>query len=92
MYDVGIILGFMIVIIIGIILLRYLCSFGYGLFCYNVPKPPYREMNAVHVVDIVNNSNTPNNKIIRVTIADDYIASSDVEISEQRIIPIANMV
>jgi hypothetical protein len=49
-------------------------------------------MNAVHVVDIVNNSNTPNNKIIRVTIADDYIASSDVEISEQRIIPIANMV
>jgi len=92
MFDVGVILGFMIVIVLGIIILRYLCSFGYGLFCYNAQTPPDRAINPVHVVDIVNNSNTPDNKIIRVTVTDDCIESSDIEISEQRTIPIANVV
>jgi hypothetical protein len=92
MFDVGVILGFMIVIVLGIILLRYLCSFGYGLFCYNAPTLPDRAINPVHIVDIVNNSNTPDNKIIRVTVTDDCIESSDIEISEQRTIPIAHLV
>jgi hypothetical protein len=100
MFDVGVILGFMIVIVLGVILLRYLCSFGYGLFCYNPLKPSDRTINPVHIVDIVDIadiadiadiSNTPDNKIIRVTVTDDCV-STDTIVREQRTIPIATMV
>jgi hypothetical protein len=91
MYDVGAILGFMILIVIGLIIFRYLCSFAYGLFCYNAFKHSERTINPINSVDIVNIAKNPDDKIIRVTVDNDYIAS-DVEINEQRTIPIATMV
>ena len=94
MFDVGAMLGFMILIVIGLIIFRYLCSFAYGLFCYNAFKHSERTINPANPInsaDIVNIAKNPDDKIIRVTVDDDYIAS-DVEISEQRTIPIATMV
>jgi len=91
MFDVGAMLGFMILIVIGLIIFRYLCSFAYGLFCYNAFKHSERTINPINTADIVNIAKNPDDKIIRVTVDDDYIAS-DVEINEQRTIPIATMV
>jgi hypothetical protein len=94
MYEVGAILGFMVLIVIGLVIFRYLCSFGYGLFCYNPLKPSDRTINPVHIVDIVDiadTSNSTDNKIIRVTVTDDCV-STDTIVREQRTIPIATMV
>ena len=97
MYDVGAMLGFMILIVIGLIIFRYLCSFAYGLFCYNAFKHsertinPANPVNPINTADIVNIAKNPDDKIIRVTVDDDYI-TSDVEINEQRTISIATMV
>ena len=89
MFDAGVIIGFMILIVIGLIIFRYLCSFAYGLFCYNPTKHSERAINHINTVDIVNIAKNPHDKIIRVTVHDDYV--SDETISEQRTIPIATM-
>jgi hypothetical protein len=90
MFDVGAILGFLILIVLALIILRYLCSFAYGLFCYNAFKHSERTINPINSVDIVNIAKNPDDKIIRVTVDDDYV--SDEVVSEQRTIPIATMV
>jgi len=90
MYDVGAMLGFMILIVIGLIIFRYLCSFAYGLFCYNAFKHSERTINPINTADIVNIAKNPDDKIIRVTVDDDYV--SDEVVSEQQTIPIATMV
>jgi len=90
MYDVGAMFGFMILIVIGLIIFRYLCSFAYGLFCYNAFKHSERTINPINTADIVNIAKNPDHKIIRVTVDDDYV--SDEVVSEQRTIPIATMV
>lgn len=84
MFDAGAIFGFMIAIVLGVIILRYLCSFAYGLFCYNPPKPID---NSITPVDIVTISK---NQIIPIIVSSYCI--SDAEIREQPIIPIANVV
>ena len=84
MFDVGAILGFLILIVLALIILRYLCSFGYGLFCYNPPKP---SDNSITPVDIVTISK---NQIIPINVSSYCV--SDAEIREQPIIPIANVV
>ena len=83
MFDAGAIFGFLILIVFGAIILRYLCSFAYGLFCYNPPKPD----NSITPVDIVTISK---NQIIPINISSYCV--SDTEFSEQPIIPIANVV
>lgn len=90
MFDTGVVIGFLIVIVIGLIIIRYLCSFAYGLFCYDPFKHFERTINPINNVDIINIAKNPDDKIIRVTIDDDYV--SDETFSEQRTIPIATMV
>lgn len=90
MFDAGAIIGFLILIMIGLIIFRYLCSFAYGLFCYNPLKHSERTINPINTADIINIAKNPDHKIIRVTVDDDYI--SDETVSEQRTIPIATMV
>jgi hypothetical protein len=84
MFDVGAVIGFLIVIALGIIILRYLCVFAYGLFCYNPPNPCD---NSITPVDIVTISK---NQIIPINVSNYCI--SDAEFREQHIIPIANIV
>ena len=90
MFDAGVVIGFLIVIAIGLIIVRYLCSFAYGLFCYNPLTHSERTINPINTADIINIAKNPDDKIIRVTIDDDYV--SDETVSEQRTIPIATMV
>ena len=91
--DAGILLGILILITCGVIILRYLCSFGYGVFCYNGPAPPEDTVNPSTInsptIDIVNSSK---NQIIQVTVTDDDYYVADIEISEQRNLPVARMV
>lgn len=84
MFDAGAIIGFLILIAVGIIILRYLCSFAYGLFWYNPPKP---YDNSITPVDIITISK---NQIIPINVS--IYCISDAEIREQPIIPIANVV
>lgn len=86
MVDTATIMGFLIILACGMIILRYLCSFAYGLFCYNPPKPS-QEHEITSVVTPENIMHVSNHRIIRVIVTDDT-----PDINNQKTLPIATMV
>lgn len=89
MLDIGTIIGFLIIIACGLFILRYLCSFAYGLFCYEPPKPS-QEREIIPVVTPENIMHISKHRIIRVTVSDDYDDTTDI--NNQKTLPIATMV
>uniref|UniRef100_A0A6C0D7V3 Uncharacterized protein n=1 Tax=viral metagenome TaxID=1070528 RepID=A0A6C0D7V3_9ZZZZ len=86
MVDIATIMGFLIILACGMIVLRYLCSFAYGLFCYNPPKHS-EEHEIIQVVTPENIMHVSNHRIIRVIVTDD-----SHDINNQKPLPIAAMV
>ena len=86
MFDTATVILFLITLAIGMIILRYLCSFAFGLFCYNPPKPT-EEREIIPVVTPENIIHVSKHRIIRVTVTDD-----SPDINNQKTIPIATMV
>jgi hypothetical protein len=82
MFDTATVILFLITLAIGMIILRYLCSFAFGLFCYNPPKPT-EEREITPVVTPENIIHVSEHRIIRVT--------HDTP-TNQKILPIAIMV
>jgi hypothetical protein len=93
MVDTATIMGFLIILACGMIVLRYLCSFAYGLFCYNPHKPaeeqPSQEREITPVLTPENIMHVSKHRIIRVTVTDDYDTPC---INNQKTLPIATMV
>ena len=88
MFDTATVILFLIILAIGMIILRYLCSFAFGLFCYNPPKPS-QEREITRVVTPENMMHVSNHRIIRVTVTDDYDTH---DINNQKTLPIAHLV
>jgi hypothetical protein len=93
MFDTATVILFLIILAIGMIILRYLCSFAFGLFCYNPHKPaeeqPSQEREITRVVTPENMMHVSNHRIIRVTVTDDYDTH---DINNQKTLPIAHLV
>jgi hypothetical protein len=91
MFDAATVILFLVILALGIIILRYLCSFAYGLFCYNPHKPaeeqPSQEREITPVVTPENIMHISKHRIIRVTVTDDTPC-----INNQKTLPIATMV